>query len=242
MLIEAVLSTEQQIKVFATQPHTCSYLSERDATTLFIDPNVDINKALYTRLSELGFRRSGEHVYKPQCGECKSCVATRIPSATFMPSKSQKRVLAKNKDVAVSFTNAIDSLEYYELYQSYINEQHSDGDMYPHNREQYDNFLNCNWNTSTYMTFRLNGKLIAVAVTDLLQDAMSAIYTFYDPNLANRSLGTFCILSQIKHAQQQDWSYLYLGYWIKQSPKMVYKTKFRPIEVLKQGQWHTYLP
>ena len=198
------MSTEQQIKVFATQPHPCSYLSDRDATTLFIDPNVNINKALYTRLSELGFRRSGEHVYKPQCGACQACIATRIPSATFIPSKSQKRVLAKNQDVAISFTNAIDDDEYYQLYQSYINEQHSDGDMYPPNREQYDSFLNCHWDASTYMTFRLNGKLIAVAVTDLLQDAMSAIYTFYDPTVASRSLGTFCILSQIKHTQQQN--------------------------------------
>tara|TARA_B110000977_G_scaffold149450_1_gene189432 strand:+ start:762 stop:1472 length:711 start_codon:yes stop_codon:yes gene_type:complete len=236
------LSTEQQIKVFATQPHPCSYISDRDATTLFIDPNVNINKALYTRLSELGFRRSGEHVYKPQCGACQACIATRIPSATFIPSKSQKRVLVKNQDVAISFTNAIDDDEYYQLYQSYINKQHSDGDMYPPNREQYDSFLNCHWDASTYMTFRLDGKLIAVAVTDLLQDAMSAIYTFYDPTVASRSLGTFCILSQIKHTQQQNWPYLYLGYWIKQSPKMDYKTKFRPLEVLKQGQWRPYKP
>jgi arginine-tRNA-protein transferase len=236
------LSTEQQIKVFATQPHPCSYISDRDATTLFIDPNVNINKALYTRLSELGFRRSGEHVYKPQCGACQACIATRIPSATFIPSKSQKRVLAKNQDVAISFTNAIDDDEYYQLYQSYINEQHSDGDMYPPNREQYDSFLNCHWDASTHMTFRLNGKLIAVAVTDLLQDAMSAIYTFYDHTVASRSLGTFCILSQIKHTQQQNWPYLYLGYWIKQSPKMDYKTKVRPLEVLKQGQWRPYKP
>jgi arginine-tRNA-protein transferase len=159
-----------------------------------------------------------------------------------MPSKSQKRVLSKNKDIAVSFTNAIESDEYYQLYKSYINQQHSDGDMYPPNRQQYDSFLNCHWDNSTYMTFRLNGKLIAVAVTDLLQDAMSAIYTFYDPRLASRSLGTFCILSQIKHAQQQNWLYLYLGYWIKQSPKMVYKTNFQPLEVLNQGQWLTYSP
>ena len=151
-------------------------------------------------------------------------------------------MLAKNQDVAISFTNAIDDDEYYQLYQSYINEQHSDGDMYPPNREQYDSFLNCHWDASTYMTFRLNGKLIAVAVTDLLQDAMSAIYTFYDPTVASRSLGTFCILSQIKHTQQQNWPYLYLGYWIKQSPKMDYKTKFRPLEVLKQGQWQPYKP
>jgi len=92
------------------------------------------------------------------------------------------------------------------------------------------------------MTFRLNGKLIAVAVTDFLQDAMSAIDTFYDPRLASRSLGTFCILSQIKHAQQQNWPYLYLGYWIKQSQKMDYKTNFQPLEVLNQGQWLTYSP
>jgi arginine-tRNA-protein transferase len=242
VLTEAILSKEQQIKVFVTQPHPCSYLSDRAATTLFIDPNVDINKALYSRLSELGFRRSGEHVYKPQCGECQACVATRIPSATFVPSKSQKRVLAKNKDVAVNFTTTIAEEEYYQLYQSYINEQHSDGDMYPPNREQYDSFLNCDWDASIYMTFRLNGRLIAVAVTDLLADAMSAIYTFYDPTLASRSLGTFCILSQIKYTQQQNWPYLYLGYWIKQSPKMDYKTKFRPLEVLKQEQWQLYIP
>jgi arginine-tRNA-protein transferase len=236
------LSIEQKIKIFVTQPHPCSYLNDRDATTVFIDPNIDINKLLYTHLSELGFRRSGEHVYKPQCGECQACIATRVICPNFMPSKSQKRVLSKNKDIAVSFTNAIESDEYYQLYKSYINQQHSDGDMYPPNRQQYDSFLNCHWDTSTYMTFRLNGKLIAVAVTDLLQDAMSAIYTFYDPRLASRSLGTFCILSQIKHAQQQNWPYLYLGYWIKQSQKMNYKTNFQPLEVLNQGQWLIYSP
>ena len=127
--------------------------------------------------------------------------------------------------------------ELFELYQRYIEARHRDGDMYPPLRDQYESFLSNEWGVTEYYRLDLQGKLAAVAVVDRLEDGLSAIYTFFEPQLERRSLGTYGVLWQLQKAQQDGLDYLYLGYWIKQCQKMAYKIEFRPLELYINGRW-----
>ncbi|MFO1388796.1 arginyltransferase [Cellvibrio sp.] len=225
------------LKLFATQPHPCSYIDGEQATTVFVDPEATIDITLYSQLSLLGFRRSGGHLYRPQCASCQACMSCRIPVGLFRPNRSQRRCWLKNKDISISTTSRIDTLEHYNLYSRYIEGRHQDGDMYPPSEEQYKAFLTSEWGATRYLEFRLNGILIGVSVCDYLEDGISAVYTFYDAALSERSLGKFAILAQIEKAKELGLSYVYLGYWIKQCEKMNYKTDYRPLELLVNRRW-----
>lgn len=225
------------IRLFATHPHQCSYLEGEDATTVFVDPNQKMDGQLYRQLSELGFRRSGGHVYRPQCAECQACIPARIPVSLFEPSRQQKRCWKRNRDLDISPLDSIDDDEHYELYARYISERHSDGDMYPATRSQFRSFLTSEWGITRYLELRLGGRLAAVVVCDQMENALSAVYTYFDPDLHRRSLGTHGILLQIQHARQLELDYLYLGYWIKACAKMNYKSQFRPLELLINRRW-----
>lgn len=229
------------IKLFATHPHECSYLPDREATTVFIDPEETVDKQLYQHLSSMGFRRSGAHVYRPHCQNCDSCIPVRIPVNLFLPNRRQKRCLKANKSVELRITEHIDTDEHYSLYEDYINARHKDGDMYPATRAQYDGFLTSEWGITQFIELRLEEKLIGVMVCDQLNDGLSAVYTFFDPNYPKRSLGVFAILSQIELAKSLNLKYLYLGYWIKESPKMAYKSEYRPLELLVEKRWRLLL-
>jgi leucyl-tRNA---protein transferase len=225
------------IRLFATHPHQCSYLEGEDATTVFVDPSQRMNGKLYRQLSELGFRRSGGHVYRPQCAQCQACVPARIPVALFKPNRQQKRCWKRNEDLTVQTLGAIDDDEHYGLYARYISERHSDGDMYPATRGQFRSFLTSEWGITRYLAMRLEGRLVGVAVCDQMDNALSAVYTYFDPELHLRSLGTYGILLQVHHAREQTLDYVYLGYWIKACPKMNYKSQFRPLELLINRRW-----
>lgn len=225
------------LKLFATQPHPCSYLDGEQATTVFVDPEANIDLSLYSQLSQLGFRRSGAHLYRPQCASCQACLSCRIPTNLFKPNRSQRRCWQKNQDISVATTSHIDNLEHYSLYSRYIESRHQDGDMYPPSEEQYKNFLTSEWGATQYLEFRLEDKLIGVSVCDLLDDGLSAVYTFFDPELSERSLGKYAILAQIQKAKDLGLSYVYLGYWIKQCEKMNYKIQYRPLELLINRRW-----
>lgn len=225
------------LKLFATQPHNCSYLDDKQATTVFIDPDAELDQTAYSHLSEMGFRRSGPHIYRPQCQNCQACLSSRIPVSLFKPSRSQKRCLKKNHDLTASLVTDINKDEHYQLYDAYIREKHHNGDMFPPSREQFDTFLTNEWGVTRYLEVRLHGELVAVAVTDVLDNGLSAIYTFYHPAMNERSLGVYCILSQIELTREKQLRHLYLGYWIKRCAKMQYKTQYRPIELLIDQQW-----
>ncbi len=225
------------LKLFATQPHPCSYIDGEQATTVFVDPEAKIDITLYSQLSLLGFRRSGGHLYRPQCSNCQACMSCRIPVSLFKANRSQRRCWQKNQDIEISITHRIDTLEHYNLYSRYIESRHQDGDMYPPAEEQYKAFLTSEWGSTRYLEFRLDGELIGVAVCDHLDDGLSAVYTFYNANLRERSLGKFAILAQIHRARDMGLSYVYLGYWIKQCEKMNYKTDYRPLELLVNRRW-----
>ncbi len=228
-----------RLKFYATQPHVCSYLPEEQATTLFLDPSQPMDVSVYADLSEMGFRRSGDHLYRPHCQNCNACVPARIPATGFQPSRQQKRILKRNADLTVSVAPPAFSEEYFGLYQRYIEQRHADGDMFPPSREQFSTFLVRDLAFSRFYEFRLNGTLIAVAVTDLLPNGLSAVYTFYEPAHERRSLGRFAILWQIGETLRVGLGALYLGYWIKNCKKMNYKTQYRPIELLINQRWVT---
>tara|TARA_B110000503_G_scaffold72339_1_gene111863 strand:- start:296 stop:1102 length:807 start_codon:yes stop_codon:yes gene_type:complete len=234
-----VTASLREIKVYTTFPHDCSYLADMQATTLFVDPRQAISVPLYTQLSLLGFRRSGDHIYRPHCISCSACIASRVPVNTFQASRSQRRVWRRNQDLRVIESGSIIDDEAYGLYARYINLRHSDGDMYPPDRQQYESFLNGLFDCTRYLRFYEDDRLLCVAVIDVMLDGLSAIYTFYDPDEERRSLGTFAILAQIEHAARHGLDYLYLGYWIEQCNKMNYKARFQPLELFTDGRWQS---
>jgi arginyl-tRNA--protein-N-Asp/Glu arginylyltransferase len=237
-----VTASLREIKVYTTYPHDCSYLEDEQAITLFVDPQHEIDKSLYSRLSNIGFRRSGSHIYRPNCEQCSACIPSRIPAHNSQLSRSQRRVWSKNQDLVVEETMDIDDSSTYDLYRRYIEQRHLDGDMYPPQRDQYDSFLNNPWGCTRYYRFYKPGNdsahtLIAVAVAVILEDGQSAIYTFFDPEEHKRSLGTYTILWQIENARSLGLEYLYLGYWIRNCQKMAYKSSFKPLELYINNHW-----
>ncbi len=234
-------SSMRDLKVYTTYPHSCSYLSEQEATTLFVDPRQPVDKALYSKLSLLGFRRSGNHIYRPHCTHCDACIPARIPVAGFQPRRNQERTRKRNEDLRVRRSDSLNDDEAFNLYCRYIRLRHADGDMYPPDREQYESFLNDAWDCTHYYRFYDNKSLVALAVVDELQDGLSAIYTFFDPDCDKRSLGAYAILWQIERARALGLEYLYLGYWISGCKKMAYKSDYRPLELYVNNRWTTLL-
>lgn len=226
-----------RLKFFATQPHDCSYLPEEQATTLFLDPSQPMDVHVYADLSEMGFRRSGDHLYRPHCQQCSACVPARIPAARFIPNRQQRRILKRNAELEVTAVRPIFTEEYFDLYRRYIEQRHADGDMYPPSREQFSTFLVRDLPFCWFYEFRLHGRLLAIAVCDLLPNGLSAVYTFYEPEEERRSLGRYAILWQIGETVRRDLDAVYLGYWIKNCQKMSYKTQYRPIELLINQRW-----
>ena len=222
---------------YLTPEHPCSYLPERQARTLFLDPAQTVGPALYSQLSRLGFRRSGSHLYRPHCDSCQACIATRIPVGNFKASRRQRRIRRRNADLAITQEAPQVSDEYYDLYARYIQARHADGDMYPPSRDQYRSFLTGSWSDTSFVSLRQDQRLLAVAVTDQLADGLSAIYTFFDPDIPARSLGVYALLIQIDLCRELDLPYLYLGYWVKDCQKMRYKTDYRPLQMLVNDTW-----
>lgn len=228
------------IKLYATHEHPCSYLKERSATTIFVDPALPINGHIYSELSDFGFRRSGKHIYRPNCRSCHACIPVRVPVSQFIPTRAQKRCLKRNADITTTTLKNIATDEHYELYARYIEQRHADGDMYPPSREQYQDFLSAEWGVTRYLEFRAQGKLVGVAVSDQLDQGLSAIYTFFEPAEVNRSLGVLAVLRQIELAAELQLPYVYLGYWIRECTKMRYKTQYRPLQMFINSHWLTF--
>ncbi len=222
---------------YASPPHPCSYLPGREAATLFADPQRQMTPALYSALSDYGFRRSGDYVYRPRCGACQECLPCRIPVEQFKPDRSQRRVWKHNLDLTVQIMPPDRDGEHFTLYQRYLRKRHDDGAMDADDREQYLRFLTSSWCDTWFVLFRAGQKLVAVAVVDQFSQGLSAVYTFYDPDEEQRSLGTMAVLWQIEQAKRMALPYLYLGYYIAESRKMAYKQRFHPLELYQGGKW-----
>lgn len=225
------------VRLFRTASHRCSYKTEEQAATVFVDPDLVIDKSLNSKLSELGYRRSGAHLYRPDCEFCQACISCRIPVKMFQPSRSQRRVMRLNEHLKIVEESDLTCAAAYDLYRRYIDERHGDGDMYPASLEQFEAFIKTKTVDTRFFLFYDEDELIAVSVIDLLEHGLSAVYTFFDPQRSKLSLGKFAILWQIQKCQELGLPYLFLGYWIRNCPKMQYKSSFRPLEMLLNGRW-----
>jgi arginine-tRNA-protein transferase len=227
----------QTLDFYQDSPHPCSYLEGREAQNIYPDPNKVMTKALYDQLIQHGFRRSGNMAYRPYCTGCKACVPVRINVKQFELNRSQRRCIKRNSNLAISIHPAEFNPEHYQLYCQYLAARHSGGGMDEPTQDSYLRFLTSDWSETKFIEIRDNNKLVAVAVTDYVNQGLSALYTFFDPSLAKQSLGTFGILMQINLAQTLGLSWLYLGYWIKDCRKMQYKQNFSAIESYVDQRW-----
>jgi len=227
----------KSMRFFQSPDHGCSYLEGVDATTIFVDPEQPITTTDYTALSQLGFRRSGPYLYKPNCKSCDACVPVRIPVNAFTETRRYLRIRKKNKDLTTRISEPHDSDQVWRLYEDYINNRHADGDMFPPSRTQLLDFLVKGRPEARFVEYHLEDVLIAVSVMDQLDDSLSAIYTFFDPDHDHRSLGSLAILDLIQRTRALGFRYLYLGYWIAESRKMAYKATFLPQERLTTDGW-----
>ncbi len=225
------------VRLFRTAPHPCSYKVREQAATVFVDPDLVIDKSLNSRLSELGYRRSGAHLYRPDCDFCQACISCRIPVDDFRPARSQRRVMHRNKQLTVREEMDLTYEPAYDLYRRYIDTRHHDGDMYPASLEQYEAFIKTKTVDTRFYLFYEGEELVAVSVVDLLEQGLSAVYTFFDPARERQSLGRFAILWQVEKCRELGLPYLFLGYWIKDCAKMQYKSDFRPLQMLIEGRW-----
>jgi len=226
-----------RLSFYATPEHDCSYLENKQAITLFADPHAELDNHAYSTLSQYGFRRSGKHIYRPSCPTCSACIPIRVPVDQFSAKRSQKRVWRTNQDIEVDMLGAEYRPEQHDLYVRYIQSRHPDGGMNDPDPDKYMEFLTCEWSVTRFIEFRLNSKLVAVAVLDQLEDGFSSVYTFFDPELTKRSLGTLGILWSIEFTRELGMKWLYLGYLIEDCQKMSYKRQFQPHQRFIQGQW-----
>lgn len=228
--------------LYLSMPHPCSYLDGRMSTILFVDPQRTLNADEYALFVRQGFRRSGDLVYRPHCQDCSACVPVRVPVRAFRASRGQRRVWSRNADVAVIETPARFEPAHFELYRRYQAGRHPESGMNDADPEKYLGFLASREIDTAFFELRAGNRLLGVAVADLLPDGLSAVYTFYDPDLPQRGLGVYGVLWEIAETVRRGLDYLYLGYWIAESPKMAYKTRYQPIEMFQGGQWRPLAP
>lgn len=230
----------QAVKVFISLEHGCGYYPDRIAQNLVLDPIAEGQKELYDAAITRGFRRGGGHIYRPHCAQCSACVASRIDVQKFKPNRAQQRCLKLNTDLRIERKAAVFTDEYFGLYQRYLAARHAGGGMDEPSAEDFNRFLFSKWSETEFIEFRMGERLLGVAVTDVTRSGLSAVYCFYEPNEAKRSLGVLAILSQIKCSIEAGYRHLYLGFWLAGHEKMHYKSGYSGLELLALGQWRAF--
>jgi len=227
------------LQFYTTAEYPCSYLPDRAARSQVAAPTHLIDTELYGDLVRKGFRRSGLFTYRPHCDHCTACLPIRIDVARFQPSRNQRRCWARQEAPAARITSLRWDDEHFDLYQRYQLRRHPGAGMDDDMQSQYRQFLLTSRVDTRLVEFRdTTGRLLMVSVIDVLNDGLSAVYTFFEPD-APGSLGTWAILWQIEQCRQAGLPWLYLGYWIEESRKMAYKSAFQPYQILQSGSWST---
>ncbi|SER98592.1 arginine-tRNA-protein transferase [Tranquillimonas rosea] len=227
---------------YVTAPQPCPYLEGRMERKLFTALQGDSAETLNDSLSKQGFRRSQNVLYRPSCAECSACLSARIRVADFKPSRTQRKVLRRNAHLRRNATAPWATEEQYALFRRYLDSRHADGGMADMDIFEFAAMIEETPIRSRVVEYLAEDEdgthdLAAVCLTDVLDDGLSMVYSFYDPARAGDSLGTHVILDHVEIAREAGLPYVYLGYWVPGSPKMGYKAKFDPVEVYFRGRW-----
>ncbi len=216
----------------------CPYLAGRRERKLITEVTGPEATARYTLLSRAGFRRSHQFAYRPACSDCAACVPVRIDAAGFAPGPSLRRVARANAGLSAEQRPAKATREQYELFARYIDSRHGDGEMADMTMLDYQAMVEQSRIETRMAEFRdPDGRLVAACLFDALGDGLSGVYSFFEPALSRRSLGTYTVLWLVEAARAARLPYVYLGYWIRGAPKMAYKQRFRPLEALGPAGW-----
>ncbi|SMX44694.1 arginyltransferase [Maliponia aquimaris] len=224
---------------YVTAPQPCPYLEGRMERKLFTALQGEAAQKLNDSLSKQGFRRSQNVLYRPSCAECAACLSARIDVERFELTRNQKRLLKRNANLERRATSPWATEEQYELFRRYLDERHADGGMADMDVFEFAAMIEETPIRSRVIEYldRDSGKLIATCLTDMLDDGLSMVYSFYEPDLARKSLGKWMILDHVAIAREAGLPYVYLGYWVPGSDKMGYKAQFNALEIYRRGRW-----
>lgn len=223
---------------YRSAPMPCPYLEGRSEQQLFTELSGATAQEQFETLSRGGFRRSHQVIYRPACRNCSACIPVRVAVADFRMTKAWRRIVNANADLAVVDTGKNATDEQFILFQRYVGARHGDGEMANMTRRDYGTMVLTSPVDSSVVEFRApDGKLIAGCLIDHLQDGLSAVYSFFDPDSDRQSLGSYIVLWLIQHARLHNLNHVYLGYWVAGSRKMAYKARFRPLEGFGPDGW-----
>ena len=233
----------RQLRFFLTAPSPCPYLPGREERKVFAHLPLSDGAQVNDSLTQVGFRRSQNIAYRPACESCDACISARIPAPDYAFSRSERRVLDRNKDLSRHLVEAEATMEQFDLLRRYLLARHAQGGMADMTWPDYVAMVEDTAVRTHLIEYRLPsgdggpGDLVACVLVDILGDGLSLVYSFYEPAMTRRSLGAFVILDHVLQARAAELGYVYLGYWVPGSPKMDYKARYRPIEVLRPGGW-----
>ncbi|MBS0361803.1 MAG: arginyltransferase [Proteobacteria bacterium] len=235
----------RQLRFFLTAPSPCPYLPERFERKVFAHLPLSDGASVNDSLTQVGFRRSQNIAYRPACEACAACISARIPAADYIFSRSERKTIARNEDLERKVVEAEATMEQFDLLRRYLTARHADGGMAEMTWPDYVAMVEDTAVRTHIIEYRVRrsdgvrapGELVACALVDVMNDGLSLVYSFYDPNQARRSLGSFVILDHVIQACLTGLPYVYLGYWVRGSEKMDYKVRFSPIELLKAEGW-----